>query len=160
MNFASVTKSVGKFQKSITYSLSMIFVITLALGSRPRQGLTRARAKMEAQECGRMWKWTLTLPSELPCCELESQWTSSGLLESLESDCRGQNPSHWRAIYIAEKLLKRRCLKWACMTHLDIWNTSYGQKKGRESNWQFDSWPLKVRNWPDFLACRWRATHR
>jgi hypothetical protein len=46
------------------------------------------------------------------------------------------------------------------MTHLDIWNTSYGQKKGRESNWQFDSRPLKVKNRPDFLACRWRVTHR
>jgi hypothetical protein len=45
------------------------------------------------------------------------------------------------------------------MTHLDNWNTSYGQKKGRESNWQFDSQPLKVGNGPDFLACRWRATY-
>jgi hypothetical protein len=30
------------------------------------------------------------------------------------------------------------------MTHLDIYNTSYGQKKGQESNWQFDSRPRKV----------------
>jgi len=37
-------------------------------------------------------------------------------------------------IYIIEKLLKLRCLKWAYITHLDIWNTSYGQKKGWESN--------------------------
>jgi hypothetical protein len=58
-----------------------------------------------------------------------------------------------------KNLLKCRCLKWARMTHLDIWNTSYGQKKGRESNWQFDSRPLKVRNHPDFLVCRWRATY-
>ncbi len=28
------------------------------------------------------------------------------------------------------------------------------QKKGRESNWQFDFRPLKVRNHPNFLACR------
>jgi hypothetical protein len=55
--------------------------------------------------------------------------------------------------------LKHRCLKWVCMTHLDIWNTSYGQKKGRESNWQFDYRPLKVRNQPDFLMCRWRVTY-
>jgi len=54
--------------------------------------------------------------------------------------------------------LKCECLKWACMTHLDIWNTSYGQKKGRESNWQFDFRPLKVQNRPDLLACKWRAT--
>jgi hypothetical protein len=46
------------------------------------------------------------------------------------------------------------------MTHLDIWNTSYGQKKGRESNWQFVSSPLKVRNRPNFLACKWCATYR
>jgi hypothetical protein len=46
------------------------------------------------------------------------------------------------------------------MTHVDIWNTSYGQKKGRESNWQFDSQPLKVRNRPNFLTFRWHATYR
>jgi hypothetical protein len=39
-------------------------------------------------------------------------------------------------------------------------NTSYGQKKGREWNWQFDSRPLKVRLWPDFLMCKWHATYR
>jgi hypothetical protein len=41
-------------------------------------------------------------------------------------------------LYIIKKLLKRRCLKWARIAHLDIWNTSYGQKNGQESNWQFD----------------------
>ncbi len=50
-------------------------------------------------------------------------------------------------------------LKWARINHLDIWNTNYGEKKGRESNWQFDSWPLKVGNRPNFLVCRWRATY-
>jgi hypothetical protein len=55
--------------------------------------------------------------------------------------------------------LQRRCPKWACITHLNIWNTSYVQKKGWESNWQFDSWPLKVGNRPDLFACRWRATY-
>jgi hypothetical protein len=43
------------------------------------------------------------------------------------------------------------------MTHLDIWNISYGQKKGRESNWQFDSQPQKVENQPDFLAWKWKV---
>jgi len=61
--------------------------------------------------------------------------------------------------YTIGNLLKRRCLKWASITHLDIWNTSYGQKNGRESNWQFDPRPLKVGNQPDFLAFRWRATY-
>jgi hypothetical protein len=44
------------------------------------------------------------------------------------------------------------------MTHLDIYNTSYGKKKGRESNWQFDSRSQKVGNQPNPCACKWRAT--
>jgi hypothetical protein len=44
--------------------------------------------------------------------------------------------------------LKRRYWKWPFIGHLDICSPSYGQKKGRESNWQFDSRPLKVGNWP------------
>ncbi len=58
--------------------------------------------------------------------ELESQWT----FEFSENDYRGQNPLDWRIFYIIEKILNFRCLKWAHMTHLEIWNTSYGQKKG------------------------------
>jgi hypothetical protein len=46
------------------------------------------------------------------------------------------------------------------MIHLGTSNTSYGQQKGRKSNCQFDSWPLKVRNSPNFLMCRWCATYR
>ncbi len=41
------------------------------------------------------------------------------------------------------------------MTRLNICNTSYGKKKGRESNWQFDSRPRKVGNRPNFHVCRW-----
>jgi hypothetical protein len=59
-----------------------------------------------------------------------------------------------------KKLLERKCLKWVHMTHLDTSNTSYGQKKGRESNWQFDSRPLKIKNRPDFFAYKWLATNR
>jgi hypothetical protein len=49
------------------------------------------------------------------------------------------------------------------MSHLDIFISSYGQKKGRESNWQFDSQPLKVRNRSDpdvrwgSATWRWKA---
>jgi hypothetical protein len=46
------------------------------------------------------------------------------------------------------------------MTHLDIWNTNYGQMKGRELNLQFDFQPLKVGNRSDFLACKWCAIYR
>jgi hypothetical protein len=72
---------------------------------------------------------------------------------------QGSKPIGLKVFYIIRKLLKLKCLKWGRMTHLDIWNTSYGQKKGWESNWQFDSRPLKVRNQPDFLVCRWHATY-
>jgi hypothetical protein len=67
-------------------------------------------------------------------------------------------------LYIIGKLLKRKYLKWARIAHLDIWNTSYGQKKGRESNPResanFDSRPLKVGNRPEILNYRERATYR
>jgi hypothetical protein len=88
-------------------------VATLALGSRPRQGLARMRAKME---CGRVWEWTLTLPRQFPLWELESRW----IPEPSESDCKGQNPLPWGVLYIIGKIWKLRCLKWARMTHLDI----------------------------------------
>jgi len=50
----------------------------------------------------------------------------------LDSDFRGQNSMTCAIIYIIGKLLERRCLKWARIAHLDIWNTSYGQKKGHK----------------------------
>jgi hypothetical protein len=59
-----------------------------------------------------------------------------------------------RIFYIIGKMLELKCLKWACMIHLDISNTSYGQKKGRESNWQFDSRALKVKNRLNFFVFR------
>jgi hypothetical protein len=39
-------------------------------------------------------------------------------------------------------------VEWARLAHLNIWNTSYGQKKGRESNCQFDSRAQRVGNRP------------
>jgi hypothetical protein len=73
---------------------------------------------------------------------------SSGTPECLGFDRKAQNTSHWGVLGVIGKLLKRRYRKWPCIGHLDICNPRYGQKKGRESNWQFDSWPLKVRNQP------------
>jgi hypothetical protein len=86
-------------------------------------------------------------------------WESFGTPETSEFDCRGQNTSHWGVLYIIEKLSKCKCRKWARMGHLNIYSTNYGKKKGRESNWQFNSRPLKVGNWPDPGACRWSAIH-
>jgi hypothetical protein len=99
-------------------------------------------------------------------CENEIHTPKSGNLESsrtpatLELDFRGQNTLPWDVLYTVEKALKCRCRKWPRMSHLDICSTSYGQKKGRESNWQFDSRPQKVKNRPNPGVCRWSATHR
>jgi hypothetical protein len=84
---------------------------------------------------------------------------SFGTPENSKLDCRSQNTLHWDVIYTVEKVLKCNCPKWSRMTHLDICSTSYGQKKGRESNWQFDSRPLTVRNRPNPGVFRWIATH-
>jgi hypothetical protein len=141
-------------------------VATLTLGSQPRQRGRKGAGQEEAQkshhiwECKKMWgsmrEWTLTLPRQLPLWEMESRWTP----KILESDFRGQNSMACGVFYIIEKLLEHRCLKWACIAHLDIWNTSYGQKKGQESNCQFDFRPKKVGNWPNLLDYRGLATYR
>jgi hypothetical protein len=91
--------------------------------------------------------------------EIETWW-SFGAPEISDFNCRGQNTSHWGVLYNIRKILKCRCRKWPRMDHLDICSTSYGQKKGRESNWKFDSRPLKAENRPDPVMCRWSATHR
>jgi hypothetical protein len=83
---------------------------------------------------------------------------SSGTLENSELDSRGQNTLPWAVLYIVGKVLKRTCRKWPCMGHSDICSTSYVRKKGRESNWQFDSRPLKVGNRLDPGAWKWSAT--
>jgi hypothetical protein len=87
-------------------------------------------------------------------CENETHTPKSGDLESSgthensELDCRGQNTSHWGVLCINGKVLKFRCPKCPRKSHLNIFSPSYGQKKVQESNWQFDSQPLKVRNQP------------
>jgi len=137
--------------------------VTLALGSRPKQRAYKGMGQDQVWESHShapkvqksVRERTVTLPSEFPCWELESWW----IPECLESDCKGQNLMDWEVFHIIGKILKLRCLKSTRMTHLDIWNISYGQKKGRESNWQFDSRPLKVGNRPDVLMCKQRATY-
>jgi len=139
-------------------------VATLALGSRPRQRGCKSAGQEEARESHHIlpgvWEsvreWTLTLPMQLPLWEMETRWTP----ETSEGDFKGQNSMACGVLCIIGKRLEHKFLKWARIIHLDIWNTSYGQKKGRKSNYQFDSRPGKVGNRPDLLDCRWRATYR
>jgi len=111
-------------------------------------------------------KWWISVATPLwGKCEVATHtpengtWESSGTPENSERDFRGQNIFHWGVFYTVGKVLKCTCPKWPRMSHLDICSTSYGRKKGRESNWQFDSRPLKVRNQPDPGVCRWSVTH-
>ncbi len=54
---------------------------------------------------------------------------STGTPETSEFNRKGQNTLHWSVFYIIRKLSKCKCRKWAPMSHLDIYNTSYGKKK-------------------------------
>ncbi len=87
-------------------------------------------------------------------------WSPPGLPKNSEDDLRGQISSHQCALSIIGKVFKCRCPKWPCRSHLDICSPSYGQKKGRESKWQFDSRPLKVGNRPVLNVRSRSATRR
>jgi hypothetical protein len=90
---------------------------------------------------GQVWGWSPTLGKSE---DLES----SGTPECLELDSKAQNTSMRGVLGVIGKVLKRRYRKWPRIGHLDICSPSYGQKKGRESNCQFDSRPLNVGNRP------------
>jgi hypothetical protein len=139
-------------------------VATLTLGSRPRQGVGRWRAKRKTRESHHMLPGVQTVwghePSHSQVNSHVGSWNPERTPEFSGRDCRGQNSLPRGVLCNIGKILKRRCLKWARIAHLDICNASYGQKNGRKSNWQFDSWPLKVKNRPDFRARRQRATYR
>jgi hypothetical protein len=85
-------------------------------------------------------------------CENATHTFKSGKMESSETlknskdDLRGQISLHWCVLYVNGKVFNCRCPKWPRMGHLDIYSSSYEQKKGQKLNCQFDSWPLKVGN--------------
>jgi hypothetical protein len=104
----------------------------------------------------RLRKWTitsldvatLTWPSVgvKPNTWKSWDWESTGTPECSELDSKEKNTSHWGVLGVIGKVLKRRYRKCPRIGNSDIFSPSYGQKKGRESNWQFDSRPLKVGN--------------
>ncbi len=103
-----------------------------------------------------LWPSVGVKPNTWKSWDLES----SGTPECLEFDSKGKNTSHWGVLGVVGKVLKRRYRKCPRIGHSDICTPSYGQKKGRESNWQFDSRPLKVENRPlpdvRFRSATWR----
>jgi hypothetical protein len=91
-----------------------------------------------------LWPSVRVKPNTSKVEDLES----FGTPECSELDSKAQNTSHWSVLDVIGKVLKRTYRKWPRIGHLNICSPSYGQKKGRESNWQFDSRPLKVGNLP------------
>ncbi len=159
----------GKFTSIYSFDIhffiiiNSLYVATLTLGSRPRQKVARLRAKRETWESHHMLPRVQRVwgnePSHSQVNSHYGSWNPKWTPKFSKRDCKDQNPSVGILFYIIGKLLKFRCLKWACIAHLDIWNRSYDPQKGRESNWQFDSQPLKVGNQPDFLVCRQCVTY-
>jgi hypothetical protein len=96
---------------------------------------------MSQPHFGQVWGWSPTLGKV-------GGLESSGTPECSELDSKAQNTLHWGVLSVIGKVLERRYRKWPHIGHSDIYIPSYGQKKGRESNWQFDSQPLKVGNRP------------
>ncbi len=103
-----------------------------------------------------LWPSVGVKPNTWKSWELES----FGTPECLEFDSKGQNTSHWSVLGVIGMVLKRRYRKCPRIGNSDICSPSYGQKKGRESNWQFDSRPPKVGNRPlpdvRFGSATWR----
>jgi hypothetical protein len=118
---------------------------------KPRSHITYSR------ECRRVWG---NEPSHSQGNSHFRRWSLGGFPKLQRAIWGVKTPWLVTSFCIIENLLERRCLKWARIVHLDIWNTSYGQKKGHESNCQFDSRLEKVGNRPDSLGCRKRAIYR
>jgi hypothetical protein len=137
-NWHDHIKASGSGYKRGKNKLHTIVVVTLALDLRPRQRVARLWAKRETRESLRMLQGVQRVwenePSHSQVNSHVGSWSPKWTPKSLERNCRGQNPSARRVFYIIGKSLKRKCLKWASIAHLDIWNTSYDQKKGQESN--------------------------
>ncbi len=102
-------------KSSTTCLVVALVVTTLALGSQPRQGVARLQAKRKTQKSHhmllkvqRMWG---NEPSHSQVNSNVRNWSPKWTFESSEHNCRGQNSSPWKVLYIIRKLLKHTCLK-------------------------------------------------
>jgi len=103
-----------------------------------------------------LWPSVGVKPNTWKSWDLES----SGTPECSELDSKGKNTLHRGVFGVIGKVLKRRYRKCPRIGNSDICSPSYGQKKGQESNLQFDSRPLKAKNRPlpdvRFECATWR----
>ncbi len=77
------------------------------------------------------------LPSVLPFWELHS----CGSYKCSEPWLERQTSTKLGPHDTIRKVLRLKCLKCPHIAHLDLIFMNYDQKKGRESNWEFDSRP-------------------
>jgi hypothetical protein len=123
----------------VVINQNVVYVTTLALVHNQGKGVARLRAKKETRESHHMLPGVQKVwgnePSHSQVNSHVGSWSPKWTPESSKRDYRGQNPLPRRVLYIIGKILKVLCLKWVCIAHSNIWNISYDQKKGQESNW-------------------------
>jgi hypothetical protein len=115
--YPKLVLNILKFIKSFTS-----IIATLALGSRPRQGVGQEWAKSEpeshiscSQECKKVWR------NEPPHSQVGSHFASSNPngFSNLQREIEESKLILLKIFfYIIKKLLERKCRKWARMTHL------------------------------------------
>ncbi len=86
---------------------------------------------------GKCKGWNLMSPKCNPILELHSFESC----ECLEPWLERQKNRKLGPCDTIVKVLMHRCLKCPCIVCLNLICMSYDQKKGQESNWEFDSWP-------------------
>jgi hypothetical protein len=109
------------------HNFKLGFVTKLARGMERWQSNMQPRSHIHAlgsaRECEGMSPHT---PKRAPILGVGVPRDSQIFREKFE----GSNLLDWICLYTIEKIWRCRCLKWACMIHLSIYNTSYGWKKG------------------------------
>ncbi len=128
MCFANVHVLVG--HKNL---MPLQLVATIALGSWPNKRVARVRAKRKVRESHHMLSRVQRVwgnePSHSQVNSHVRSWSPKRTPQSSKHDFKRENPWPSRVLYIIGKILKHRCLKWARIAHLHIWNTNYDKIK-------------------------------
>jgi hypothetical protein len=137
------------------WSCNRTTAATLALGLWPRQGFARLQVKKEAGshttyswECEKVWRNEPSHPKGVPLWGVGvpmDSWIFRGRFQGSKLNGLRNSLYQWKALGTYISKMGSHC-PFGHLKH-NLW-----PKKGRESNWQFDSRPLKVRNWPNFHA--------
>ncbi len=138
-------------------------IMTLALGLRRKQGLTKVRTESEA------WKSHFNVVGNVGGCEgmnPHSQmgshfgsWSLNGL-PNFQKTIIGVKTHFFGKFLTPLKSSWNINVKMGSHITFEYLKHKLWSKKGRESKCQFDSWPLKIKNRPNLLMCKWCATYR